>query len=155
SVLITGLSGGGSAGLRISNALPRIRFTESDVSAENKEWYIHANAGAFNITTVNDALSATKSVLQATRSGNAVSAMVYGNSTDNPSHTFYGVITGNGSGLTALNASNIASGTLADARLSSNVALKNGANVFTQMQRTAAVSHEQLRLSNDNALLTF
>lgn len=92
SALITGLNGGGSAALRISNALPRIRFTESDVSAENKEWYIYTNAGAFNITTANDALSATKSVLQATRSGNAVSAVVYGNNSDFPANDFYGRI---------------------------------------------------------------
>lgn len=40
----------------------------------------------------------------------------------------------NGSALTALNASNIASGSLADARLSANVPLKNAANAFTAAQ---------------------
>ncbi|HEY8108440.1 MAG TPA: hypothetical protein VIF43_00265 [Patescibacteria group bacterium] len=44
-----------------------------------------------------------------------------------------GVISGIGSGLTDLNASNISSGTLGDARLSSNVALKNAANTFTAL----------------------
>lgn len=39
-------------------------------------------------------------------------------------------IAGNGSALTSLNASNLGSGTVADARLSSNVALKNVENVF-------------------------
>lgn len=39
--------------------------------------------------------------------------------------------TGSGAGLTGLNAANLASGTLADARLSANVALKNAANTFT------------------------
>ncbi len=39
-------------------------------------------------------------------------------------------VTGNGSGLTDLSASNISTGTLADERLSSNVPLKNSANVF-------------------------
>ena len=42
-----------------------------------------------------------------------------------------GVITGNGFGLTNLNAGNIASGTLADARLSANVAMLNVAQTFT------------------------
>lgn len=37
---------------------------------------------------------------------------------------------GNGSGLTSLNASNLATGTVPDARLSSNVALRNASNVF-------------------------
>lgn len=53
-----------------------------------------------------------------------------------------GVISGNGSGLTgltaaqipALSAANITSGTLADARLSANVALRAGGNTFTGNQ---------------------
>jgi len=40
-------------------------------------------------------------------------------------------ISGNGAGLTNLAAGNIASGSLADARLSANVALLNGTNTFT------------------------
>jgi hypothetical protein len=42
-----------------------------------------------------------------------------------------GSLAGNGAGVTALNATNITSGTLADARYSSNVPLKNANNVFT------------------------
>ena len=50
-----------------------------------------------------------------------------------------GIFNGNGSGLTALNAASLASGTVADARLSANVALPNrsaqtfsgGTNSFT------------------------
>src|SRR5690606_35016718 len=42
-----------------------------------------------------------------------------------------GTISGNGSGLTNLNASNLSSGTVPDARLSSNVPLLNAPNVFT------------------------
>jgi hypothetical protein len=42
-----------------------------------------------------------------------------------------GAFTGTGASLTSLNASNISSGTLADARLSSNVALLNGTQTFT------------------------
>jgi trimeric autotransporter adhesin len=40
-------------------------------------------------------------------------------------------ISGAGSGLTSLNASNVSTGTLADARLSANVALTNAAETFT------------------------
>lgn len=43
-----------------------------------------------------------------------------------------GSFVGNGSGLAGLNASNISAGTLADARLSTNVALRAAANNFTQ-----------------------
>jgi hypothetical protein len=42
-----------------------------------------------------------------------------------------GVVTGNGAGLTALNASNVSSGTLTDARLSANIPRLNGNQAFT------------------------
>lgn len=42
--------------------------------------------------------------------------------------------TGNGAGLTGLSAANISAGTLPDARLSSNVALRNGGNTFNGAQ---------------------
>jgi hypothetical protein len=51
--------------------------------------------------------------------------------------TFSGIFSGDGSGLTGLNASQLATGTVPDARLSANVALLNanqtfsGANIFT------------------------
>lgn len=47
---------------------------------------------------------------------------------------------GNGSGLTALNATNLSLGTLPDARLSTNVALLNRAGAFTAPQTFAAVT---------------
>lgn len=46
------------------------------------------------------------------------------------SNTFAGII-GDGSGITTLNATNISSGTLADARHSTNIPLKNGSNTFS------------------------
>jgi hypothetical protein len=53
-------------------------------------------------------------------------------------------ISGSGSGLTNLNASNISSGTLADARLSGNVARTNLANVFLQTQEIEGPSFRYL-----------
>ena len=50
---------------------------------------------------------------------------------NNPANLFTGTFTGPGTGLTGLNASNIASGTLTDLRLSSNAALLNNAQTFT------------------------
>jgi hypothetical protein len=49
--------------------------------------------------------------------------------------------TGNGSGLTNLNANNIASGTITDARLSANVPLLNGNNIFTASNQFQNVSN--------------
>jgi hypothetical protein len=72
-----------------------------------------------------------------------------------------GTISGSGSGLTSLNASNISSGTLSDARLSSNIALKNAANTFTANQTLSVGASSiftinssgspQLRLENTSA----
>lgn len=45
-----------------------------------------------------------------------------------------GILTGNGSGLTSLNASSLSSGAVADARLTANVALRAGGNNFTGLQ---------------------
>jgi photosystem II stability/assembly factor-like uncharacterized protein len=54
---------------------------------------------------------------------------------NNPGNSFsgssFGTFSGNGSGLTNLNGTAIASGTVADARLSPNVALLNGNQTFT------------------------
>lgn len=62
-----------------------------------------------------------------------------------------GVASGNGSGITNLNASNISSGTITDGRLSSNVALRNATNTFTNYQNithsTAGGNTEVLRLN--------
>lgn len=47
-------------------------------------------------------------------------------------------IVGSGTGITALNASNVASGTLADGRLSTNVALLNGGQTFSALTSFSA-----------------
>jgi len=45
-------------------------------------------------------------------------------------------LTGNGSGLNSLDATALSTGTLADARLSNNIPLKNGSNTFTNATNT-------------------
>lgn len=54
------------------------------------------------------------------------------NTMNNVNNTF----TGNGAGLTALNAANLTSGTVVDARLSSNVAFRDAQNTFSAAQNT-------------------
>ncbi len=55
----------------------------------------------------------------------------------NANNQFAGTFTGNGVALTNLNASQLNSGTVNDARLSTNVALLNGTNVFVGTNRFA------------------
>ena len=65
-----------------------------------------------------------------------------------------GTLAGEGSGLTNLNASNLALGTVADARLSSNVALKNINNSFVAQtigQVTISGPYSHLQLTDTNA----
>ena len=79
-----------------------------------------------------------------TRSGSAVFRLEgnVGIGTANPVNTLHvvgdvlatGTILGNGVGVTNLSAANIASGTLADPRLSANVALRAGGNTFNGNQ---------------------
>lgn len=59
-----------------------------------------------------------------------------------------------GSALTALNGSNIASGTVADARLSSNVPLKNAANVFSSTGDTSFAGKVGIGTPSPSRLLT-
>jgi hypothetical protein len=58
-----------------------------------------------------------------------------------------GVLTGSGASLTNLDASNLASGTVADARLSSNVVLNNQANTFSTGLQTIQTANQALTLS--------
>lgn len=59
-----------------------------------------------------------------------------------------------GANLTALNATNIASGTLADGRLSSNVPLKNAANTFTASQVLSVAGNAGWTFANTSGSTT-
>jgi hypothetical protein len=112
-----------------------------------------ASTGAFTTINPRQELTASPYSLQAARAGKAADAENFGGQSpsaylrSNTSQTFtggnltvgsssildvQGALFGSGANLTSLNASNISSGTLADARLSSNVARRNEENIFTQ-----------------------
>ncbi|HEY5297530.1 MAG TPA: hypothetical protein VIK59_06370 [Verrucomicrobiae bacterium] len=75
-------------------------------------------------------------------SGSYSGAVAFNNNANNFNGTFTGAFGGNGANLTNLNATQISSGTVADARLSGNVAFLNGnqtfsgANAFTNFGNT-------------------
>jgi len=95
----------------------------SNLNGQSGAFY--RNASNLNAGTVPDA----QLPAAVARTGNT-QTFTGANTFNNVGNTF----TGNGAGLTALSASNIAGGTLADARLSSNVALRSGGNTFTGAQ---------------------
>lgn len=78
--------------------------------------------------TTKGTTSQSANLLEAKNSSNTVVASI------SPS----GVVTGVGSGLTTLNASNVSSGTLGDGRLSSNIPLKDGNPVFQTTVNTSS-----------------
>lgn len=78
---------------------------------------------ASNLTGILPATQLSGSLASAQLSGTYSGAVTLNNAAN--------AMSGNGSGLTSLNAANISGGTLADARLSSNVALRNATQTFT------------------------
>jgi len=81
-------------------------------------------------------------------SSNDVRKIIFptGSLTNNGSGTITLTFSGDGSSFTNLNAGNLASGTLADARLSSNIPLKNAANTFTNANTIAVSSPAMVNL---------
>jgi hypothetical protein len=89
------------------------------------------NAGTIANGTLGDGrLSGNVPLLNASQAFSGVNSLL------NPGNS----LAGNGAGLTALNAGNIASGTLADARLSFNVPLLSAQNVFSASNYFAGVT---------------
>lgn len=86
----------------------------------------YRDAANLNAGTIPDARLAT-SVARTNTNQTFTGAMNFSNA----GNAFSGAFAGNGSALSSLNASNITSGTIVDSLLSSNVAFKNAANVFT------------------------
>jgi len=113
-----------SISVNVANTTPKIILNSTGAPVDQKKWqWSQGGTGNFNIQMLNDAESLTANVLNFTRTGVVLNALNFGNATNNPTYNFLGsgAVSGVGSGLTSLNASNISSGTIAAARLPAGV----------------------------------
>jgi photosystem II stability/assembly factor-like uncharacterized protein len=97
---------------------------------------------ANSLTNLNASQLSTGTVTDARLSGNV--ALLNANQTFTGASTFSGSgnsFTGNGTGLTSLNASNLTSGNVADARLSTNAVLRNANQTFTGLNTFSAAGN--------------
>jgi hypothetical protein len=102
--------------IRLDALVPLIQWHEIDAPVDSKKWRMYANGNLFRFDCLNDAeTTVTTTVMTVARDG-AV--------------TILGTLNAGSLGSTPLNASQITSGTLPDARLSSNVAKKDIDNNF-------------------------
>ena len=97
---------------------------------------IFANT-ASNLIGVLSATQLVGTLPSAQLSGNFFGAVTFTNATNN----FFGKYFGNGVGLTNLNATMLSTGTVADARLSTNVALLNTNQIFSGINQFTSVSN--------------
>jgi hypothetical protein len=121
-----------------------LKATDGSVSAPSVTFGLEVSTGLYRVSSGQIGI-ATLGVQRFTISGSdatfSVPVTVNSSLTVSGGVSVSGTISGNGSGLTSLNASNITTGTLADAQLSSNVARRNAANTFTIGQEVASASN--------------
>lgn len=85
--------GGLSSAVELIAAAPSILFQNSGGAANGKNWdFGSPSSTTLRLRAVDDAGNTFRNVMQITRSGVAITAQEYGNTTDNPVHTFDGGI---------------------------------------------------------------
>ena len=101
--------------------------TDADFASTTSNQFNIRAAGGVRVETTGTATLNGQPILAGTVPSSSLSG-TYANAVtfNNPANSF----TGNGAGLTGLNASSLSSGTVSDARLSGNVALLNGNQTF-------------------------
>jgi hypothetical protein len=102
---------------QITGNNPDLRLWDSSQPVDGRLFRILSSGGLIYFQAVNDAISAQQGAVTISRAG---------------------ILTAAGLGATPLSGSQVTAGTVADARLSANVALKNAANVFTNNQTLQA-----------------
>lgn len=65
----------------VNGTYPKIYLVETDVAADNKQWWFESNAGVFQARVLNDAISVATTWLSATRSGATITQALLNAST--------------------------------------------------------------------------
>lgn len=86
------LSGVSQGAALFSSTLPGVIFKDTDAGTDAKDWVEYASGNTRRFTAYNEAASVERVWLQTNRSANAISSIQFGNSTDNPSSTFFGAV---------------------------------------------------------------
>lgn len=70
---------------------PQVRWDENDQGTDLKWWFADVNGAVWTLRTVTDALATGKAAMTVTRgTTTSISAMTFGNASDNPSYGFLG-----------------------------------------------------------------
>src|SRR6478609_3773477 len=86
--------GGNFGAIQIDSTLPQLNFYETDAAANAGHWSLSFNGGQLRFRTFNDINTAGSNFLTVDRSNTVITALAFGNSTDAPQHTFYGIPNG-------------------------------------------------------------
>ncbi len=113
----------------------RLRYQNLDYAAGTTKWLDYFDSSAWLFGTLADDNSVAKVVFQANRTGNAVTNIEYGNTTDLPSHNFRGAAQFN-NGIVATAA---VIGNVSDAEIQTLDGIAS--NIQTQLNGKAAASH--------------
>lgn len=88
----------------VSNTAPGIRFADTDDAANTGKWLVLASSQLFRIFAANDAENAFGQAFSASHgAGGAVSALTFGNATNNPTYDFLGNATTTMGGILDVN----------------------------------------------------
>lgn len=86
----TGSGSESTSALRVESTRPQIGINQTGAAADAKRWFLQAAAGQLTLQTIDDAETLNKVFLEFDRTGNAVSALKFGNASDNPTYSFLG-----------------------------------------------------------------
>lgn len=100
------VSGGGtSAGVLVSSASPALSWYVTGAAADGKTWDMLGQNTTWNLRAITDSQGSAVNAISITRSGAAISSIVLGNATNNPTFSFLGSGAISGTPITSLFAS--------------------------------------------------